>query len=48
VERLRGVPVVDDRVEQLESQVAELEEQNRLLEKQRVEIKKVLAKEKGG
>ena len=39
---------MDGRVEQLESQVAELEEQNRLLEKQRVEIKKVLAKEKGG
>jgi len=42
------VPAADSRLEQLESWLAELEAQNRLLEKQRAETEKELAKEKPG
>ena len=38
----------DGRLEQLESRLAEIEAQNRLLEKQRVETEKELVKEKHG
>jgi len=42
------VPAADDRLEQLESRVAELEAQKRLLEKQQAETEKELVKEKRG
>jgi hypothetical protein len=42
------VPVADGRLEQLESWLAELEAQNRLLEKQRAKTEKEFAKEKCG
>ena len=42
------MPAADDRLEQLESRVAELEAQKRLLEKQRAETEKELVKEKRG
>ena len=43
---MRGAPAADGRLERLESWLAELEAQNRLLEKQRAEIEKALADEK--
>jgi len=42
------VPAADGRLEQLESLLAELEAQNRLLEKQRAETMKALTDEKQG
>ncbi|XP_039851804.1 uncharacterized protein LOC120710219 [Panicum virgatum] len=48
VERIRGVPAADGRLEQLESQLAELEAQNRLLEKQQAGTEKALVDEKQG
>ena len=47
-ERIRGAPIEDGRLEQLESQLAELEAQNRLLEKWQAETEKALADEKRG
>ena len=41
-ERIRVVLAMDGRLEQLKSRLAELEAQNRLLEKQRVETEKSL------
>ena len=43
-----SAPAADGRLDQLESLLAELEAQNRLLEKQRVETEKELVKEKRG
>ena len=43
-----GAPAADGRLEQLESRLAELEAQNRLLEKQRAETAKALVDEKWG
>ena len=45
---MRGAPAANGRLKQLESRLAELEAQNRLLEKQRAETEKVLADEKRG
>ena len=45
---MREAPAADGRLEQLESRLAELEVQNRLLEKQRAETKKALTDEKRG
>ena len=45
---MRGTSTADGRLEQLESRLAELEAQNRLLGKQRAETKKALADEKRG
>ena len=47
-ERLQGVPAADGRLEQLKYRLAELEAQNRLLEKQRAEMEKALTDEKRG
>ena len=41
-----GAPAADGRLEQLESRLAELEPQNRLLEKQRAETEKALVDKK--
>ena len=43
-----SAPAADGRLDQLESLLAELEAQNRLLEKQRAETEKELVKEKRG
>ena len=43
-----SAPAADGRLDQLESLLAELEAQNRLLEKQRAETEKELVKEKQG
>ena len=45
---MRGAPAADGRLEQLESRLAELEVQNRLLEKLQAETEKALAGEKRG
>ena len=45
---MQGAPAADGRLKQLESQLAELEAQNRLLEKQWAETEKALADEKRG
>ena len=45
---MRGALAADGRLEQLESRLAELEAQNRLLEKQRAETEKALMDEKQG
>ena len=45
---MRGSLTADGRLEQLESWLAELEAQNRLLEKQRAETEKALTDEKRG
>ena len=45
---MRGAPAADDRLKQLESRLAELEVQNRLLEKQQAETEKAFTDEKRG
>ena len=45
---MRGAPAADGRLKQLEYLLAELEAQNRLLDKQRAETEKALADEKRG
>ena len=45
---MRGAPAANGRLKQLESWLAELEAQNRLLEKQWAKTKKELVKEKRG